>query len=48
MSTTEEIMTIALETLKHELKEEPLSPAKVTALAEVIKALSGVNPLSRP
>lgn len=47
MSLVDQVLKTTLETLDNELKKEPLSPAKVTALAEVIRALSGINPLSQ-
>ena len=43
----QEVLDMAYEALICELKKDPLSPVRVAALTEMIKVLSGVNPLSQ-
>jgi len=40
-----EILEMALNALKKEIEKEPMSPERVTALVEAIKALSDIKPL---
>ncbi|WP_176229010.1 hypothetical protein [Paenibacillus aquistagni] len=42
----ENALKLALEALSRELKGKPISPARVQALAEAIKALKEINFLS--
>lgn len=43
----QETLVAAYDALKREIEKEPLSPERVSALAEAIKTLLGINPLSR-
>ncbi len=42
-----DVLKTALEVLSNELKKEPISPDRILALTEVIKAFNGANFLSR-
>lgn len=43
MSITEETMTAAMEALKREIEQEPISAERVTALTEAIRALGSAG-----
>jgi len=39
------VLSAAFEALEKELKKDPVSPERVVAISEAIRALNGVNPL---
>jgi len=42
----QETVTALFDALNRELEKEPISAERVASLAEAIKALAGINPLS--